>query len=79
VIARTERAHLAPLSLLGALGNVFGRAPIILPPSSMRARSPASPHPRSTAQQAPPVSIASISVTSRVIAPLLPTPAGIWR
>ena len=56
-----------------------GSAPAIWPSSSMRSRSRASPQPRSIAQRAPPASMASISSGSRVIAPLLPTPAGIWR
>ena len=77
VIAGAQRAHLSRWRSL-ARSETFSRmAPAILPLSSMRSRSRASPQPRSTAQYAPPESMASISIASRVIAPVLPTPAGI--
>ena len=56
-----------------------GWAPDILPCSSILSRSRSSPQPHSTAQAAPPANIASMSISSSVMGPLLPTPAGIWR
>ena len=77
MIAGAQRAHLVALAFFGLLGNLrrIGAAHAAALFDALQDR-PRVPKPRSTAQRAPPRSIASISAAFSRIAPVLPMPAG---
>lgn len=79
VITGTERPHFPALPFLGAFGDMLGPRALHLAVFLDALQVPRLSQTLLEAQRAPPRSIASMAAASSVIAPLLPTPAGIWR